>query len=146
MADIALTSKYNKDVGQWTSQTRRVMKNEVLRMVLNIGPGYQKLKSSVQNYRGEASKLGFTFPYYMVFVHKGAGRGYGGNKTGLFTKKNGSKGATSKSSMGRMGTGRRIAKPWFNPVIEERFPALANLVAEYKGNSVVLNIQRILID
>lgn len=146
MADIALTSKYNKDVAQWTSQTRRVMKNEVLRMVLNIGPGYENLKSSVQKYRGEASKLGFSFPYYMVFVHKGAGRGYGGNKTGLFTKKNGSKGQTSKSSMGRMGTGKRIAKPWFNPVIEKRFPELAQLVADYKANGVVLNIQRILID
>lgn len=146
MADNSFTGKYNKDVREWTSQTRRVMKNEVLRMVLSKGPGYKSLRSTVQNYRGEASKLGFVFPYYMVFVHKGAGRGYGGNKTGLFTKKNGSKGQTSKSSMGRMGTGKRIAKPWFNPVIEKRFPELANLVADYKGNSVVLNIQRILID
>lgn len=146
MADIALTSKYNKDVGQWTSQTRRIMKNEVLRLVISKGPGYKNLQSSVQKYRGEASKLGFLFPYYMVFVHKGAGRGYGGNKTGFFSRKNGSKGETNKASMGKMGTGKRIAKPWFNPVIEKRFPELANLVADYKGNSVVLNIQRILID
>lgn len=146
MADLSLLNNYNKDVGEWTAQSRRQMKMEVLRMVLNIGPGYENLKSGVGKYAGEVSKLSFNFPYYMVFVHKGAGRGYGGNKSGLFTKGDGSKGTTSKTSMGRMGTGRRKPKPWFNPVIEERFPALAELVRNYHAGKVILNIQRVLID
>jgi len=146
MADIALTQSYNKQVNAWNASTRRDMKKEVLRLVLNIGPGYENLNSGVRKYMGEAAKIQFSFPYYMVFVHKGAGRGYGGKKSGIFTRKDGSKGTTSKSSMGRMGTGKRIAKQWFNPVIEERFPALADLVANYRGEKVFLNIQRILID
>lgn len=146
MADLSLLTNYNKDVTEWTAQSRRKMKMEVLRMVLNIGPGYENLRSKVGKYAGEASKLTFDFPYYMVFVHKGAGRGYGGNKTGLFSKADGSKGTTSKSSFGKMGTGKRRPKPWFNPVVEERFPALADLVRNYHGGKVVLNIQKILID
>ena len=146
MADLGLTNKFNNDVNAWTAQTRRQMKNEVLRLVLNVGPAYENLRSNVKKYHGEASKLGFSFPYYMVFVHKGAGRGYGGRKSGLFTKADGSKGVTSRSAMGRMGTGKRQPKPWFNPVIEEQFPVLAELIQAYRGQKVVLNLQRILID
>lgn len=146
MADLSLQNNFNNDVAQWAAQSRRQMKMEVLRTVLNIGPGYHNLKSDVKKYHGEASKIGFSFPYYMVFVHKGAGRGYGGSKSGLFTKADGSKGETSKSSLGKMGTGRRKPKLWFNPVIEERFPALADLVRNYHGDKVILNIQRVLID
>ena len=146
MADLSLLVKYNKDIAEWTSASRREMKLEILRLVLNIGPGYNNLKTQVQKYHGEPAKIAFSFPYYMVFVHKGAGRGYGGSKTGLFSKADGSKGKTSSSAMGKMGTGKRKPKPWFNPVVEERFPQLAELVQSYHGEKIVLNIQRVLID
>jgi hypothetical protein len=47
--------------------------------------------------------------------------------------------------MGKMGTGKRRAKPWFNPVLENQFPALAQIVADYKGDQVIVNMQKILI-
>lgn len=140
------TAKFNQEVRSWTSDSRRKLKNEVLRLVLNVGPGHDNLKSSNKSYSGEINQIGFSFPYYMVFVHKGAGRGYGGNKTGFFTNKRGGKTATNPLSSGRMGTGRRIPKPWFNPVIEEKFPILAGLIAEYHGGKQIDNIQRLLID
>lgn len=137
--------QYNRDVSKWGNDTKRKIKLKVLQLVLNIGPGHQNQQVSVKRYMGEASKINFSFPYYMVFVHKGAGRGYGGTKTGLFTRKNGTKGTTNVSSMGRMGTGKRKPKPWFNPVLEQQFPALADLVATYHGGKAVANIQKILI-
>lgn len=140
------TEEFNQDVRQWSADSRRKMKNEVLRLVLNIGPGHDQLKSSTQSYHGEINRIGFSFPYYMVYVHKGAGRGYGGTKSGLFTNKRGGKTATNPLSAGRMGTGRRIPKPWFNPVIEEKFPVLADLVAIYHGGKQLDTIQRLLID
>lgn len=139
-------TQYNSEVSGWTRDARRKLKSRILRLVLNIGHGYNDLKGSVKKYMGEANKIGFSFPYYMVFVHKGAGRGYGGSKSGLFTNKSGGKTATSATAMGKMGTGKRVAKPWFNPVIEQAFPELENIITDYRGEKILLNLQRILID
>jgi hypothetical protein len=143
---MSTLSEYNSGVAGYTRDTTRKLKNRVLRLVLNIGPGHDNLKGSTRNYRGEASKISFSFPYYMVFVHKGAGRGYGGSKTGKFTNAFGGKTLTSSGSMGKMGTGKRVAKPWFNPVIEETYPLLEQIVTNYRGEKIILNLQRILID
>jgi len=143
---MARVDEYNKDINEWTAETKRKIKREVLQLTARYsGKGYAEQKAAARKYAGEASKITFSFPYYMVFVHKGAGRGYGGNITGQFTRRNGSKGETNKRSMGRMGTGKRKPKPFFNPVIEAQFPALADLVANYKGDKVILQIQKILI-
>lgn len=143
---MSTVGQFNSKVTGWNRDAQRKMKNHILRMVLNIGPGYNQLKTSTRSYYGEVNRLQFNFPYYMVFVHKGAGRGYGGVKTGLFSRGDGSKGVTSRDSMGRMGTGKRVPKPWFNPVIEEKFPELADIITEYRGDQIALNIQRLLID
>lgn len=136
---------YNKEINSWTSGTKRKLRLSALQMVVHKGGPGTKPKASVKKYMGEASKIDFDFPYYMVFVHKGAGRGYGGNKTGLFTQANGRKGKTNTASMGKMGTGKRKAKPWFNPVLDAQFPELANIVANHHGDKVIANIQKILI-
>jgi hypothetical protein len=143
---MSTLSEYNGEVNGWTRDTQRKLKNRVLRLVLNIGHAYNDLKGSTRKYMGEASKISFVFPYYMVFVHKGAGRGYGGGKSGKFTNKQGGKSITNTASFGKMGTGKRRAKPWFNPVIEQAFPELENIVTDYRGEKLTLNIQRILID
>lgn len=142
---MANTSSFNAGVGAWGRETKRKMKLRTLQLVLHVGPGHDNQKVTVRKYLGEANRIQFAFPYYMVYVHKGAGRGYGGTKTGLFTRKNGGKGITRKSSMGRMGTGKRKPKPWFNPVLEERFPALAEIIADYHGGKVMADINKILI-
>jgi hypothetical protein len=143
---MSAVSDYNRNVSGWSRDTLRKTKNRTLRLVLNIGPGYNNQKVGTKLYMGEANKITFSFPYYMVFVHKGAGRGYGGIKTGLFTTSKGTKGITNPASMGKMGTGKRRPKPWFNPVIEEQFPALSDIVSDYQGEKITLNIKRILID
>lgn len=140
------TEIYNRDVRSWNRNTTRKMKLEILRMTaVYSGQARRAPQSRVRTYQGEASRISWAFPYYMVFVHKGAGRGYGGSKTGLFTRADGGKGRTNKLSMGRMGTGRRKAKPWFNPVIEKQFPELAALIADYHASKVVANMEKILI-
>lgn len=136
---------YNKQVRQWGGSTKRKLKLKYLQLVVKVGPGSENQKVDVKNYAGEASKINFAFPYYLVFVHKGAGRGYGGSKSGLFTQKGGGKGKTNRNSFGKMGTGKRVAKPWFNPVLEDQFPELANIVSAYHGDKVVLKLQKILI-
>jgi hypothetical protein len=143
---MSLVDQYNQDVSGWTRDSTRKLRNEVLRLVLNIGPGYNNLSGATKKYYGEASRIAFTFPYYMVFVHKGAGRGYGGFKSGKYTTATGGKRNTNQSSMGKIGSGQRQPKPWFNPVIEAAFPQLSEIVASYHGQKIMLNIQRVLID
>lgn len=138
--------EYNRDIADWGRDTLRRTRNEVLRMCASKGLGVTAQSTGTKLYAGEASKIWFQFPYYMIFVHKGAGRGFGGSKTGLFTRADGSKGTTSESSKGKQGTGKRVPKPWYNPVIEERFPILSDLVATYHGEKVIINLQRVLID
>lgn len=146
---MSILSDYNRNVSTWGRDTLRKTRNEVLRLCLKSGPGNTQQTVGTKLFLGEANKITFKFPYYMVFVHKGAGRGYGGSKTGLFTTiKDGkwAKGTTNKASFGKQGTGKRLAKPWFNPVIEEQFPILSDLVSTYHGEKVLLKIQHILID
>lgn len=143
---MALVDDYNKDVSKWTQETKRKYKLKIAQMTAKYsGKGYSEQKAETRKYAGEASRITFSFPYYMVFVHKGAGRGYGGSITKKFTRKDGSKRDTNPLSLGRMGTGRRRPKPWFNPILDARFPILADLVSNYKGDKVVLQIQKILI-
>jgi hypothetical protein len=143
---MTLLDKFNQDVSKWTRGTKRELKLEVIQLTaIYSGHARTDLDAKVRRYAGEASKINFAFPYYMAFVHKGAGKGYGGTKTGLFTRTNGTKGTTNPDSMGKMGTGARRPKPWFNPVVESRFPALEEIVARYHGEKVTLNIQRILV-
>ena len=138
-------SEYNQSINRWTSTTRSKQKLFILRETSRYSGRGQNVKATTKKYAGEASKISWDFPYYMVFVHKGAGRGYGGAKSGLFTRANGSKGVTNASSMGKMSTGKRRAVPWFNPIVEQRFPELANLVADYHGDKVLLQMSKILI-
>lgn len=141
--------QYNREVKFWTKDAHRKMRNEVLRLVLNIGPGYENFYSATSQYSGEVNKIGFSFPYYMVFVHKGAGRGYGGNGflngkrklINAFTKADGSKGTTNPSSVGKMGTGRRKPKPFFNPILEAKLPELGDIITDYKGTKAIDRIQ-----
>lgn len=72
------TTIFNTQVRKWTGATRRQMKLRILQLVVSIGPGHDQQKTRVRYYLGEANRIQFSFPYYMVFVHKGAGRGYGG--------------------------------------------------------------------
>src|SRR3546814_11249373 len=105
---MARVQQFNRDVRGWTAGTKRKMKLNVVRMTaVYSGHAREDLFTRVRSYMGEASKIQFAFPYYLVFVHKGAGRGHGGFKTGKFTRADGSKGLTRRSSMGKMGTGQR---------------------------------------
>jgi hypothetical protein len=141
---MAKIQQYNSDVSKWASATKRKIKLEILRLVVSVGPGHNQQKVGVKKYAGEASRIDFNMPYYMVFVHKGAGRGYGGSKSGVFSSSTGKR-KTNPLSMGRMGTGKRRAKPFFNPIVEEQFPELHDIVAIYHGEKVMAKIEKILI-
>jgi hypothetical protein len=52
----------------------------------------------------------------MIYVHKGVGRG---------------------TTIDQVGSTNRVAKPWFNPVIERKIDELADIVAEEIGSEII---------
>jgi hypothetical protein len=83
--------------------------------------------------------ISFRFSRSLIWPHKGAGRGYGGIKGSTWKDKLGITHHTDPKSLGKMGTGNRTAKPWFNDVMEgsEGVDQLANIVAEESGDGII---------
>ena len=123
----------NKPVQEWANETKNLLK-----------AGISNVTAKTFQKDGIVSKVRIKFDRYGVFVEKGAGRGYGGNKGSKWRGKNGIK-STNKTSLGKMGTGSRTAKPWFNPVLEKQYPKLAKIIAETTANAVVKDIKKLLI-
>jgi hypothetical protein len=94
------------------------------------------LLSSVKNYtrveQGVANRISLSFSRHGVFLEKGAGRGYGGSKGSVWYDAKGNRKTTNPQSFGKMGNGRRVKKPWFNPMIDDVLPLLQAQVAQLK--------------
>lgn len=79
----------------------------------------QSLKDSYRRRNGLTSRVSYSIPKHMIYVHKGVGRG---------------------TPIEKVGQNGRRAKPWFNPVIVRRINALADLVAEEVGTAIMNNL------
>lgn len=103
-----------------------------------------KLNYRIRRWRGTVDSIGFIIERHGVYVHKGVGRGYKmiAGKVVRYSK---AKVQTSYSH--KLGKTvykipvRRFPVDWFNKIINDRSPELANRVAEIHANQVV-NIAR----
>ena len=115
---------FNQDVSSWSKKARQAMVSEMnaLGIVHHEGsrspvPAQQALKARVSKKDGTASRISFRMPRHLVFVHKGVGRG---------------------TKISQVGSTKRTAKPWFNPVVEQQLPELVDIVADHTG-AMILN-------
>jgi hypothetical protein len=115
---------FNTDVNKWTKDT----KSEVVSEIGSLGivhqenskspvPAQKAIKTSQRKNAGLVNRISFRMPRHMVFVHKGVGRG---------------------TKITDVGSTKRVAKPWFNPVIERKIDELVDIVADHQG-AMVLN-------
>lgn len=83
--------------------------------------------------------ISFKFPRSLIYPHKGAGKGRGGLLGSTWYDKYGLKHTTNPNSLGKMDTGGRVAKPWFNDAIEAPtgVDELATIVAEESGDAII---------
>lgn len=77
------------------------------------------LKDSYRKSDGLIQRISYQIPRHMIFVHKGVGKG---------------------TPITAVGSTKRKAKPWFNPVIESNIGDLADIVANELGDEIVNNI------
>ena len=89
---------------------------------------------------GVFTRIRFIFPRYGVFIEKGAGRGHGGGKGSQWKNKRDITIYTNPASFGKMNTGGRRAKEWFNPVIEN---FVDSLVDRLQGYFISVSYQRL---
>ncbi|WP_374949639.1 hypothetical protein [Mucilaginibacter sp.] len=134
----------NAAVKQFWSETLQAVKNRYMAMVQSTGrsgDGLDSLKGGTRKSYGEIDSMYIRFNRYLVWLHKGAGKGKGGSKGSTWTDKNGIRRRTNPASFGKMNTGSRHAEEWLNPVMDKQLPKLADIVAGFKADAAVNQIQ-----
>lgn len=106
------------------------------------GASLSKIKDRFRYKDGVIEVISFKFPRSLIWPHKGAGKGMGGDKGSRWTDRFGNSHTTNAASFGKAGTGSRKPKPWFNQTIEgpEGVDEVANIVAEETGDAIVNNL------
>lgn len=101
-----------------------------------------KIKSRTRRRGDIIEVISFRFDRSLIWTHKGAGKGRGGLQGSTWTDKLGIRHTTDPDSLGKMGTGGRVAKPWFENTMEapSGVNELADIVAEESGDAIVNNL------
>jgi hypothetical protein len=114
---------FNSDVSQWTRAAKEAVVSEISSQGIihrenSKSPvaAQNAIKTAQRKKTGVTARISFKMPRHMVFVHKGVGRG---------------------TKITDVGSTNRKAKPWFNPVIEKKFPELVDIVADHQGTMVL---------
>lgn len=145
--------EYNDAINAWqnsvAAQLRATIASRSMRIARELHP-----KAYTDKY-GIINQLGFSFPRHGIYIHKGAGRGQGGTIGSNWTKLKNINGIevstgivkhTNPNSLNAsQGTGNRNAFEWFDPVIRNRLPELADIVTRY-FDTMLIDATRIFID
>ena len=130
MLDAQSKVDINSTVAALTTKTVAALQAEQERVGIKSRTGrLKKITIKYADDDGLISRISFKFQKYGVYQEKGAGRGQGGLKGSQWLNKEGQVIKTNPRSFGRMNTGNRHAKEWFNPVIENYVDQLAEHVA-----------------
>lgn len=148
MATIDLTRRDNR-IRDWTKDIILRIQARGNALDINhragspsIGASLPKLKDRYKSQDGAIVRTSVQFPRQLIWTAKGAGKGRGGLKGSRWTDKYGNTKTTDPKSLGKMGTGGRVAKDFFNAVIEgpDGISELATIVAEETGDAIVNNL------
>ncbi len=136
---------HNEAIYKWSSFVQRRLRESTTRFVLGkegtiTRPGRSETKLRVSitgrtsKQYGVIDKASLIFERHGVFVHKGVGRGYQ-MQGGVVIR-------TAKLHIPNPRP--RTPEAWFNPILEQTLPELADKLAEINADAV-LNITRVLI-
>ena len=151
--DIEAVNTFNKGVRNWGEKVEALLKQSAQSRFGHedrpISDEFPRLSDSIKlnlrfdkQYKLETRSVGFSVARHGVYLHEGAGRGYGGLTGSKWTDRYNKKHTTNPDSMGKMGTGNRTAEYWFNDIIRNNMPELADIVANYSLD-IAVNINSI---
>lgn len=142
--DADRLTSFNKAVEKWADET-----TNKLRITSSVRSTRipKELHSNLYTDKyGIVNRVGFSFPRHGIYIHKGAGEGYGGyigSKWEYLKKINGVEVGTgiirhtNITSLGKQNTGNRRAFKWFDPVIQQRIPELEKIVINYFDTMII---------
>lgn len=140
---------YNAGVKEWADEIKSLFKSTGARFGIihrenspSPGPSINKFRNRFFSQDGAIAKIGITFPRSLIYPHKGAGKGRGGAQGSRWVDRYGNAKKTNPTSLGKMGTGGRKAKPFINEALdsEQGVNKLATLAAEHLGDALVGNL------
>lgn len=135
----------NEAVSKWSSMVQRRLRQSLQQFnngknstVQRPGRSERMLRASLnsktkKNY-GVIDRVSIQFERHGVFVHKGVGNGY--------KMQGGTVIRTAKKPIPEPGP--RVAVEWFNPILDQSLPELADKLADIGANAVV-NATRMMI-
>lgn len=147
--DKEAMKKFNKDVEDWATLTKHVLRYSIKSKVKRDVYLSDSLKANIYHdskYGGkEVNKVGFSFAREGIYIHKGAGRGQGGYIGGRWINRHGQRKQRAAESAGLQGTGNRKPIEWFDPVVESRLPRLFDIVLEYSAGMMIASMDNLFI-
>lgn len=150
--DPDLAVKFNDEIIQWAYDATRALESSASfskSLSDDIRPNFKS-----KDAYGLINKVGFSFPRHGIYIHKGAGRGYGGWRGSKWEKLvregnrlvgTGIMKTTDPESLGKMDWGNRRARRWFDSVMERELPKLDQIVSRY-FDTLIVNATNIYID
>ena len=123
--------KVNKIIQDATTALLPALVSEQAKYGIKHGSdGMDRIKKSFRKRDGLINKVTLKIKKSGIYREKGAGKGYGGKKGSKWINAKGNQKTTNPESLGKAGTGKRRAAPWFNPVVEKYADQLANQLAD----------------
>lgn len=134
----------NSELIDWANDVRDQLRTSALSMIRTNRNFVKNINSKIRT-KENVAQVGFSFLRHGIFLHYGAGRGYGGRHGSKWYDSDGNVKTTRRSSLNKMGKGKRQPINWFNPVIDRNIGRLADIVSENyvdkKINSLTLRIK-----
>lgn len=109
-------TQQNEAVQEWNRETFSQIRNRYMSLINSpkrSGDGLDSLKYTLSKSFGEIYRVQYPFNRYLIFVHKGVGKGR------------------------PIGSNKVRPKPWLTPVLDEQVPKLADIVAAFKSDAAV---------
>lgn len=144
ISDIAALNKFKRDLDEWCDHLLSDLRSSLSSMGLVSSKNHDRLIDSLETYikyddvfKAEPVKIGIRFARHGVFLHYGAGRGYGGRVGSTWLDRLGYIKGTNPESLGKAGTGKRPQRNWFNSVLDYHVNELADIAANYCSDMIV---------
>lgn len=136
---MAYNPEQPKIVRKWSAGALQSVKTRYLSLINSknrSGDGIETLKVTHKMDHGEVARVSFRMARHLIFVHGGYGKGVGGQKGSSWLTKTGKRKKTNTKSLGAP-KGKRKAKEWLNPVLDQEVPKLADALMKEKLDAAV---------
>jgi hypothetical protein len=138
----AAVEDWSKSIVEESKSTASVMGVKHRNNSPSKSASLNKIKGRVGYRAGAAEKVSIRFPRNLIWTQKGAGKGAAGSKGSRWIDKFGNTKTTNPASIGKMGTGGRKAKPFFNTALDgaNGVDKLATIAAQEIGAAITNNL------